>query len=88
MKAGYQALEELLEKRRVDYSDPKRRAVVKREFARRTDPRKSAKSDDYESDEVFQHARSISHEFRGGVLDLLFDTRSGLFELTKTYGVF
>jgi hypothetical protein len=30
-KAGYQALEELLEKRRVNYSDPKRRPVVKAE---------------------------------------------------------
>jgi hypothetical protein len=41
-----------------------------------------------ESDSVYQNLRRLSHEFRDGVLDLFFDSDSGLFELTKIYGVF
>ena len=45
-------------------------------------------SDHYESDEVFQEARRMSHDFRDGLLELFFDQKSGLFNLTKNYGVF
>jgi predicted nucleotidyltransferase len=45
-------------------------------------------SDHYESDEVFQEARRLSHDFRDGLLELFFDQKSGLFNLTKNYGVF
>lgn len=43
---------------------------------------------EYETDEVFQTARALSHQFRDGLLELLFDTKSGFAELTKAYGVF
>jgi predicted nucleotidyltransferase len=39
-------------------------------------------------DEIFQQARDLSHIFRDGLLELFFDDRSQMFELTKTYGVF
>lgn len=39
-------------------------------------------------DPVYQDLRRHSHEFRDGVLDLFFDSKSGLFELTRVYGVF
>lgn len=45
-------------------------------------------SDQYESDEVFQDARRLSHAFRDGLLELFFDQKSGLFDLTRNYGVF
>jgi hypothetical protein len=41
-----------------------------------------------ETDAVYQELRRVSHEFRDGVLDLFFDRESGLFELTRLYGVF
>ncbi|HMF78732.1 MAG TPA: nucleotidyltransferase domain-containing protein [Bryobacteraceae bacterium] len=41
-----------------------------------------------DDDPIYQHLRQISHRFRDGVLDLFFDVESGLFELTKVYGVF
>lgn len=44
--------------------------------------------EEYETDEVFQQARGLTHEFRDGLLELFFDEESGLFELTKNYGVF
>ena len=40
------------------------------------------------SDETFQNARSLSHNFRDGLLTIFFDRQSGLEELTKNYGVF
>lgn len=43
---------------------------------------------EYESDELFQRARAVSHEFRDGLIALFFDETSGLGELTKMYGVF
>lgn len=45
-------------------------------------------SDNYERDETFSHARELSHEFRDGLLDLFFDQKTQLHELTKHYGVF
>jgi len=48
----------------------------------------SLEADAYESDAVFQDARKLGHQFREGLLDLFFDRKSGLFELTKNYGVF
>jgi predicted nucleotidyltransferase len=42
----------------------------------------------YETDEIFQRGRSLSHDFRDGLLELFFDTPSGLYDLTKEYGVF
>jgi len=42
----------------------------------------------YETDEIFQRGRSFSHDFRDGLLELFFDTQSGLYALTKEYGVF
>jgi predicted nucleotidyltransferase len=41
-----------------------------------------------QSDETFQKARRVSHSFRDGLLELLFDDKSELSQLTKTYGVF
>ena len=42
----------------------------------------------YEADETLKRGRHLSHEFRDGLLELFFDDRSGLSELTKQYGVF
>jgi hypothetical protein len=42
----------------------------------------------YETDEIFQRGRSLSHDFRDGILELFFDQQSGLYELTREYGVF
>jgi predicted nucleotidyltransferase len=42
----------------------------------------------YEKDEVFREARRLSHDFRDGLIELFFDERSGLSDLTKNYGVF
>lgn len=44
--------------------------------------------DKSEDNEVYQKARRVSHEFRDGLLALLFDEDSGLGELTRMYGVF
>lgn len=33
-------------------------------------------------------ARRLSHDYRDGLLELFFDQKSGLFNLTKNYGVF
>ncbi|MBI1790461.1 MAG: nucleotidyltransferase domain-containing protein [Acidobacteria bacterium] len=55
------------------------------------DKRKSLETleaDKYESNAVFQNARGLSHRFRDGLLELFFDQKSGLFDLTKHYGVF
>jgi predicted nucleotidyltransferase len=41
-----------------------------------------------QSDEVSQSARRLSHDFRDGLMELFFDDRTGLSELTKRYGVF
>jgi predicted nucleotidyltransferase len=43
---------------------------------------------DYENDPTYQKARYLSHEFRDALLDLFFDEKSGIFELTRMYGVF
>ena len=39
-------------------------------------------------DEVFQTTRQLSHSFRDGLLQLFFDEKSGIGELTRNYGVF
>ncbi|HEV2498265.1 MAG TPA: nucleotidyltransferase domain-containing protein [Terriglobia bacterium] len=44
--------------------------------------------DKYECDEIYRKARELSHEFRKGLIALFFDEKSGLGELTQTYGVF
>ena len=44
-------------------------------------------SDSY-GDETFDRARMLSHDFRDGLMDLFFDQKSGMLELTKNYGVF
>jgi hypothetical protein len=44
--------------------------------------------DPEQSDEAFQRARQLSHAFRDGLLELFFDDRTELSQLTKTYGVF
>ena len=41
-----------------------------------------------ESDAVYQQARDISHHFRDALLDLFFDTKTELGQLTRLYGVF
>lgn len=41
-----------------------------------------------ETDPAYQQARRLSHTFRDGLLELFFDRRSGIDELTKNYGVF
>jgi len=41
-----------------------------------------------QSDETFQKARKLSHVFRDGLLELFFDEKTELCQLTKTYGVF
>ena len=48
----------------------------------------TVESEHYEPDAVFQEARHLSHDYRDGLLDLFFDQKSGLFNLTKNYGVF
>lgn len=47
-----------------------------------------SEGDDCEKSEVYEEARSLSHEFRDGLLELFFDRRSGLYDLTRNYGVF
>ena len=42
----------------------------------------------YDTNEIFQRGRKLSHDFRDGLLELFFDKQSGLYELTKEYGVF
>ncbi len=44
--------------------------------------------EDAETDQVYQRARALSHQFRDGLLTFFFDPDSGLETLTKTYGVF
>jgi hypothetical protein len=41
----------------------------------------------YDTNETFQRGRKLSHDFRDGLLELFFDKQSGLYELTKEYGV-
>lgn len=41
-----------------------------------------------ESDKLYQKARLLSHRFRDGLLDFFFDSKSGMDDLTKNYGVF
>jgi hypothetical protein len=41
-----------------------------------------------DSDERYQRARGLSHQFREAVLDLFFDEKTGLYPLTRLYGVF
>jgi predicted nucleotidyltransferase len=43
---------------------------------------------DGERDAVYQDARTLSHQFRDGLLAFFFDQKSGLDDLTKNYGVF
>ncbi len=43
---------------------------------------------DGDTDEVYQHARRVSHRFRDSLLELFFDNKTGLGELTRVYGVF
>lgn len=37
---------------------------------------------------LYQEVRKATHEFRDGLLEMFFDGKSGIEELTKTYGVF
>lgn len=46
------------------------------------------KEEDGDSDEIYQHARSLSHTFRDGLLSFFFDQNSSMDVLTKNYGVF
>jgi predicted nucleotidyltransferase len=46
------------------------------------------KEEDSGKHEVYQEARSLSHAFRDGLLELFFDTESSMNDLTKNYGVF
>jgi predicted nucleotidyltransferase len=39
-------------------------------------------------DPVWSRARDVSHGFRDGLLDLFYDSESGLYDLTRMYGVF
>jgi hypothetical protein len=39
-------------------------------------------------DPVWSRARDVSHRFSDGLLALFFDSKSGLYELTRMYGVF
>jgi predicted nucleotidyltransferase len=41
-----------------------------------------------EGDPLFQELRARSHEFRDALLELFFDEKTGLAQLTRTYGVF
>ena len=41
-----------------------------------------------ETDALFQELRERTHEFRDALLDLFFDEKTGLAQLTRTYGVF
>jgi hypothetical protein len=41
-----------------------------------------------DTDPLYQDLRGASHQFRDGVLDLFFDHKSSLSELTRIYGVF
>jgi predicted nucleotidyltransferase len=41
-----------------------------------------------ENDSIHQELRGASHDFRDAVLDLFFDERTMLNELTRTYGIF
>jgi predicted nucleotidyltransferase len=45
-------------------------------------------ADDGDTDDVYQHAREVSHRFRDSLLELFFDDKTGLAELTRLYGVF
>jgi hypothetical protein len=45
-------------------------------------------ADDGDTDEVYQRAREASHRFRDSLLELFFDDKTGLAELTRLYGVF
>lgn len=40
-----------------------------------------------DEDALYGHARTISHRFRDAILEMLFDEKSGLNELTRLYGV-
>jgi len=44
--------------------------------------------DKADGDAIYQQARKFSHEFRDGLLDFFFDSKSELDSLTKNYGVF
>ncbi len=46
------------------------------------------REDQYSEDEVFNSARGLSHRFSAALLELFFDEKSGLFELTRNYAVF
>jgi hypothetical protein len=41
-----------------------------------------------DSDMIYQQLRHASHEFRDAILTLLFDERTKLNQLTRTYGIF
>ena len=50
-------------------------------------PLEKLDSDSYD-DKLFGDARRISHDFRDGLIELFFDQKSQMFELTRNYGVF
>jgi hypothetical protein len=41
-----------------------------------------------EQDNVYQHARRLTHDYRDGLLTIFFDQQSGIDNLTRNYGVF
>ncbi|HEY6393226.1 MAG TPA: hypothetical protein VIX89_18235 [Bryobacteraceae bacterium] len=41
-----------------------------------------------DDDSVYKDVRELSHRFRDGLLAMFFDRQSGLYELTRLYGVF
>jgi len=45
-------------------------------------------SDSDPSDSTWAEARRITHQFRDALLELFFDEKSRLYDLTKMYGVF
>jgi hypothetical protein len=48
----------------------------------------SLEEDQYESDRLYTEARVLSRVYSEALLELFFDQKSGLFNLTRNYGVF
>ena len=41
-----------------------------------------------QDDALYREVRQATHEFREGLIEVFFDEKSGLADLTKSYGVF
>jgi hypothetical protein len=87
------------EERRTIFGDPERhREVIERlEAVFRETPLdivaevlllEELPASEADEDEVYQHARRLSHSFRDGLLAFFFDSESELDVLTRNYGVF